>query len=64
MGRVMLDQHEAWQEVLLQLDDVKLQVKLVNHKLNLIVDKMVGMDLSNMDYAQPQAPMTKGRTIS
>jgi hypothetical protein len=31
---------------------------------NLIVDKMVGMDLSNMDYAQPQVPMTEGKTIS
>jgi hypothetical protein len=64
MGQVLLDHHEARQEILMQLDDVQLQVKLVDHKLNLIADKLVGMDLSNLDYAQPQVPTTEGRTIS
>jgi hypothetical protein len=64
MGRVLLDHHEAHQEILMHLDDVQLQVKLVDHKLNLIADKLAGMDLSNLDYAQPQVPATEGRTIS
>jgi hypothetical protein len=59
MGQVLLDHHEARQEVLLQLDDVQLQVKLVDHKLNLIADKLAGMDLSNLDYAQ--APSSSDR---
>jgi hypothetical protein len=37
---------------------------MVNHKLNLIADKLAGMDLSNLDYAQPQVPATEGITIS
>jgi hypothetical protein len=64
MGRVLLDHHEARQEVLLQLDDMQLQVKLVDHKLNLIADKLVGMDLSNLDYAQPQVPVTAGQPLA
>jgi hypothetical protein len=64
MGRVLLDHHEARQEVLLQLDDVQLQVKLVDHKLNLIIDKLPDMDLSNLDYAQPQVPTTVDKNIS
>jgi len=60
MGRVLLDHHEAHQEVLVQLDEVQLQIKLVDHKMNLITDKLVGMDLSNLDYAQPQVPTVAG----
>jgi hypothetical protein len=51
MGRVLLDHHEACQEVLLQLDDMQLQVKLVDHKLNLIADKLASIDMSNLDFA-------------
>jgi hypothetical protein len=51
MGRVLLDHHEAYQEVLLWLDDMQLQVKLVDHKLNLIAEKLVGIDMSNLDFA-------------
>jgi hypothetical protein len=63
MGRVLLDHHEARQEVLMQLDDVQLQVKLIDHKLNMFIDKVVGMDLKNLEYAQPQVPTTEGRQI-
>jgi len=52
MGQFLLDHHESRQEVLRQLDDVQLQVKLD------------GMDLSNLDYAQPQVPTAEGKTIS
>jgi hypothetical protein len=41
MGHFLIEQHEAHQEILLQLDDVQLQVKLVDHKLNLLADKLV-----------------------
>jgi hypothetical protein len=51
MGRVLLNHHEACQEVLLQLDDMQLQVKLVDHKLNLIADKLASIDMSNLDFA-------------
>jgi hypothetical protein len=64
MGRVLLDHHEARQEILLQLDDMQLQIKLVDHKLNLIAEKLVGMDLSNLDYAQPQVPAAICHNIS
>jgi len=64
MGRVLLDHQEARQEIIMHLDDVHLQVNLVDHKLNLIADKLVGMDLSNLDYDQPQVPVVEGRTIS
>jgi hypothetical protein len=64
MGRVMLDHYEARQKVLLQLNEAQLQIKLVGHKLNLVANKMTDMDLSNLDYAQPQVPAIAGRNIS
>jgi hypothetical protein len=39
MGHVLVEHHEAHQEILLQLDDVQLQVKLIDHKLNLMAKR-------------------------
>jgi hypothetical protein len=61
MGRVLVERHEAHQEILLQLDDVQLQIKLVDHKINLLADKLVGLDLTNLDFPQPQVHVAKER---
>jgi hypothetical protein len=50
MGKVLVERNEAHQEILLQLDDVHLQVKLVDHKLNLLAEKVVGLNFTNLNY--------------
>jgi hypothetical protein len=54
MDNVLVERHEARHEILLQLDDVQLQVNLMDHKINLLAEKVVGLDLSKLDYPQPQ----------
>jgi hypothetical protein len=64
MGRFLVERHESRQEILLHLDDVQLQVKLLDHKLNMMAEKIVGLDLANLDYPQPQVPVVKGCPIT
>jgi hypothetical protein len=45
MGHALVERHEGYQEILLKIDDVQKQIKLVDYKLNLIVSKLVGLDL-------------------
>jgi hypothetical protein len=54
MGRALIEINEAHEEVLLHLDDMKLQIKLVDHKINLLEKRIVDLDLSNLDYPQAQ----------
>jgi hypothetical protein len=54
MGKVLVDRNEAHHEILFELDYMQLQLKLVDHKLNLLAHKLVGMYFTNLDYPQPQ----------
>jgi hypothetical protein len=63
MGKVMVERNEAHKEILLQIDDVQLQIKLVDHKLNLLVVKIVGLDFSKLDYSQPQVLVVDGHLL-
>jgi hypothetical protein len=57
MGKVLVERSEAHQEKLFQIDDVQLQVKLVDHKLNLLEDKLDGLDFTNLYYPQIRVPV-------
>jgi hypothetical protein len=37
----------------------RLQVKLVDHKLNRLAEKVAGLDFNNLNYPQPQAPVAE-----
>jgi hypothetical protein len=54
MDKTLLKRNEVHKEILLQLNDVKLQINLLGHKVNLLAEKYVGLDFSNLDYPQPQ----------
>lgn len=57
MGKVLVERNEAHQRILLQLDDVQLQIKLVDHKINLLAEKLDGMDFTKLAFVQPQVPI-------
>jgi hypothetical protein len=61
MDHFLIEQHEAHQEILLQLVNVQRHVKLVDHKLYLLADKLVGLNLTNLDFPQPQVPVAEDR---
>jgi hypothetical protein len=50
MGKVLVEKHESHKEIILQLDNVQLQVNLVDHKLNLLAEKVLGIDFTNLNY--------------
>ena len=49
MGKVLVERNEAHQEILLQLDDVQWKLREMDHKINVIAGKDVGMEGANMD---------------
>jgi hypothetical protein len=64
MGHVLVERHEAKQEILSQLDDIQLKINLLDHKMNSIVKQLARMDLTKLDFPQPQVPTTEGRPIT
>jgi hypothetical protein len=57
MGNVLVEHIEAHQEILLQLDDVQVQIKLVDHKINLFVENIVEMEFTKLSFSQPKVPV-------
>jgi hypothetical protein len=56
MGKFLVERNESHQEILLLLDDVQMQLRVMDHKINMLTDKVVGLDFSNLDLPQPQGP--------
>jgi hypothetical protein len=44
LGKVLLEQHEAYNKVLLQLDGIHLQINEVNQKVEMLAQRMAGLD--------------------
>jgi hypothetical protein len=53
MGRVLIERNEAHQEVVLELDDLQLQITLVDHKINLLAERISILHFYELDNPQP-----------
>jgi hypothetical protein len=45
LGRALADIKDDKEEIMLQLDEMQSQIRLLDHKMNLLARKIVGIDL-------------------
>jgi hypothetical protein len=63
MVKVLVEINETYNEVFLQLDDVKLQIKLVDYKITLLVKKLASLDFSELNISQPHVSIAKDNNL-
>ena len=61
LRHILGDRKDDKNEVLLQLDEIQGQLRLHDHKLNLLAKHLAGMDLSQVTLSQTQVPPDVGQ---
>jgi len=56
LGKVMTKRSTAYIEIILQMEYLQLQILIVDQKISLLVECMVGVDLNEPGEDQPQVP--------
>jgi hypothetical protein len=56
LGKVMTERSTAFNEILLQMEYLQLQIRAVDQKISLLAERTVGLDLNEPREDQPQVP--------
>jgi hypothetical protein len=64
MGKVLVESNKTYNEIILQLDDVQLKIKLVDHKINFFTKKLTGLDFIRLNFSQPQVPVVDDHVLN
>ena len=54
MGKVLVERNEDYNEIMLQLDDMQLQIKDVDYKVSVLAQGMAGMDFTDQQETSQQ----------